>query len=96
MPRSRRTLVCTCEDVTLADVDACLEKGYRDVESVKRYTGFGTGICQGRTCLATVARLLAERGVEAAMLQPITPRPPLEPVRLGALAAAAPDAEDPS
>ncbi|MDF1562263.1 MAG: (2Fe-2S)-binding protein [Deltaproteobacteria bacterium] len=96
MPGSDRTLICACEDITLTDVKAAIEKGYRDVESVKRYTGFGTGICQGRSCLTGIARLLREAGVPAQDLLPITPRPPVGLVPLGELAAMAagdPDAE---
>lgn len=91
MPGSDRTIVCACEDITLSDVTAALEKGYRDVESVKRYTGFGTGICQARACLHTVARLLREAGVPAEDLTPITPRPPIGLIPLGELAALAVD-----
>ncbi len=94
MPRSRRTVVCSCEDVTLRDLETALEKGYRDVESVKRYTGFGTGICQGRSCLAAIARYLQSQGLDADAVAPITPRPPVFPVTLGHLAAAADEPED--
>ncbi len=89
MPGSDRTIVCACEDITLSDVKAAMKKGYRDVESVKRYTGFGTGICQSRGCLHTVARLLAEAGVPPESLAPITPRPPIGLIPLGELAAMA-------
>lgn len=89
MPGSDRTIVCACEDITLADVEVAMAKGYRDIESVKRYTGFGTGICQARGCLHTVARLLREAGVEPDSLHPITPRPPVGLVPLGELAALA-------
>ena len=56
-----KSVLCTCEDVTLDDVRHAIDKGYRDIESIKRYTGFGTGFCQGKTCLSAVARTLAER-----------------------------------
>ena len=46
-----KSVLCTCEDVTLDDVRHAIDKGYRDIESIKRYTGFGTGVCQGKTCL---------------------------------------------
>ena len=59
-----KTLVCRCEDVTLHELDDAMARGYRDIESVKRYTGFGTGWCQGKWCLALCARLVAERGGE--------------------------------
>ncbi len=86
MPGPDRTLVCACEDVTLGDVEAAIDKGYRDVESVKRYTGFGTGICQGRTCLPVVARLLHAAGVPTGAIEPMTPRPPLDLIPLGEIA----------
>jgi len=39
---SGRELVCACEDVTRSDVEKALREGHTDIESVKRYTGFGT------------------------------------------------------
>src|SRR5262249_5508031 len=49
--RRVKALVCRCEDVTLHDLDEAIDKGHRDIESLKRYTGFGTGYCQGKWCL---------------------------------------------
>ncbi len=86
MPRSPRIIVCSCEDLTLSDVEQCLEKGYRDIESVKRYTGFGTGICQGRSCLHNISKILVRHGVKEEDMKPFTPRPPVYPVPLGMLA----------
>ena len=60
-----RTFLCRCEDVTVEDVRRAFEKGYRDLESVKRYTGLGTGPCQGKTCLAIAARELLRLGADA-------------------------------
>ena len=42
---TRREFVCLCEDVTRHDVEQAVAAGHTDMESVKRYTGFGTGIC---------------------------------------------------
>jgi len=80
-----KAFACRCEDVTLHDLYDAIERGYTDLESLKRYTGFGTGWCQGKWCVALCARLLVERGGSAAL--PITPRPPLHPIALGDLAA---------
>lgn len=88
-----KTLVCRCEDVTLDEVEKAMAEGHRDLESVKRYTGFGTGWCQGKQCVVACARILAER-TGAAPTMPITPRPPLHPVPLGALASLADDGDD--
>ena len=69
-----KALLCPCEDVTLDDVQHAIDKGHRDIESIKRYTGFGTGLCQGKSCLAAVACVLSER----AHAQPgaVLPSPP--------------------
>jgi NAD(P)H-nitrite reductase large subunit len=87
-----KTLACRCEDVTRHDLEEAIERGHADIESLKRYTGFGTGWCQGKGCVALCARLLVERGGSAAL--PITPRPPIHPVALGDLAGLAAVAED--
>jgi len=86
-----KTLVCRCEDVTLHDLDEAIDRGYADVESLKRYTGFATGFCQGKWCMALCARRLRERGLHAP--RPITPRPPVQPIALGDLAGLARIAE---
>lgn len=80
-----KVLVCRCEDVTLHEIDEAIARGHRDLESVKRYTGFGTGWCQGKQCVALCARLIVARGGEPPAL-PITPRPPLHPIPLALLA----------
>jgi bacterioferritin-associated ferredoxin len=80
-----KTLVCRCEDVTYHELEDAMARGYRDLESLKRFTGFGTGWCQGKCCLALCSRIMAEHGVDAS--QPMTPRPPYHPVALAELAA---------
>ena len=79
-----KTLVCRCEDVTLHDLEDAITRGYRDLESLKRNTGFGTGWCQGKGCVALCAGYLVAAGGSAAL--PITPRPPIHPIRLADLA----------
>jgi sarcosine oxidase subunit beta len=87
---SRKVILCRCEDVTLADVQHAVAAGYRDLEEVKRYTGFGTGPCQGKECLREVACALAEAaGSPPAAIAPFTTRPPLSPTPLGLLAGGA-------
>jgi bacterioferritin-associated ferredoxin len=82
---SGKVLVCRCEDVTLGELEEAIERGHDDIESLKRYTGFGTGYCQGKHCLALCARLLRGHGGDASL--PFTPRPPFHPVPLAHLAA---------
>ena len=84
-----RVFLCRCEDVTLDDLLEAIQKGYRDLESLKRYTGLGTGFCQGKSCLAAAAEVYSrELGGAETLLLPTTPRPPLHPAPLGAFAAA--------
>jgi bacterioferritin-associated ferredoxin len=87
-----KTLVCRCEDVTLHELEEAMGRGYSDIESVKRYTGFGTGWCQGKWCLSLCARLIHERG--GTVDKPITPRPPYHPLPLAVLAGLAPPAPE--
>src|SRR6266581_4783785 len=81
-PSVAKTILCACEDVTLEEVRRAFAAGHRDLESVKRYTGFGTGPCQGKSCLAAVARELLRLGATPAEIAPFTARPPLQPTPL--------------
>ncbi len=82
-----RNIVCACEDVTLSDVRAAIAAGLTDIESIKRYTGIGTGLCQGAGCALRVARELSQAGIVPARLSPFTARPPVYPVELSKLAS---------
>jgi bacterioferritin-associated ferredoxin len=90
---SDKVLICRCEDVTLAELHEAVERGYDDLESVKRLTGFGTGWCQGKQCVAAAARALIACGGQAPDA-PITPRPPYHPLPVAHLAALT-DEEEP-
>lgn len=85
---SDKTLVCRCEDVTLGECRKALERGHRDLESLKRYTGLATGWCQGKMCVSAATRLLVEHGGAEPSL-PVTPRPPFHPLPLAHLAGLA-------
>lgn len=87
-----KIVLCRCEDVTLADLEHCVSRGYKDIEEVKRYTGFGTGPCQGKECLGPMATQLARLTERPpSEIPPFTSRPPLAPTPLKLLALA-PDA----
>ncbi|HEY8428800.1 MAG TPA: (2Fe-2S)-binding protein [Sandaracinaceae bacterium] len=88
-----KIMICRCEDVTLAEVEEAIAKGYDDLESLKRYTGFGTGWCQGKQCVALASRVLVERGGQPPEA-PITPRQPFHPIALAHLACLV-DEEEP-
>ena len=86
-----KVLVCRCEDVTLHELEHAIELGHRDIESLKRYTGFGTGVCQGKSSLVPCARQLFDRGGDPG--SGITARPPYHPATLAKLAGLDPDSE---
>ena len=87
---SAKIILCRCEDVTLDDLAHAVALGYTHVEEAKRYTGFGTGPCQGKECLAPCALYLAAAaGVAPPEVAPFTTRPPLAPIAFGTLARAA-------
>ena len=81
-----KIVLCRCEDMTLGDLEHSVERGYTDIEEVKRYTGLGTGPCQGKECQPHVAHLLDDAGVPHARLAPFTARPPFAPTPLRVLA----------
>jgi bacterioferritin-associated ferredoxin len=81
---STKAIVCRCEDVTLADIQHTISLGYASVEEVKRYTGLGTGPCEGKECMVHAARLCAAAG--SVHIEPFTSRPPVAPTPLGIFA----------
>jgi len=87
-PRSGKWVVCPCEDVVLSELESANEAGFRGMEVVKRYTGLGTGLCQGRYCLPDAILVLSNlEGRAPPEVGYITQRPPLVPTPLSALAA---------
>ena len=85
-----KTIICRCEDVSLTDLHRAFEEGYRDIESLRRYSGFSTGFCQGKCCTAHVARFLAAmKGGDDVVADPPRTRPLLHPTEAARFAAAA-------
>jgi sarcosine oxidase, subunit alpha len=83
----KKQIACACEDVLLREVQEAVERGYRGLEVVKRYTGLGTGLCQGRYCLPdTLLVLSILEGRSPAEVGYIRQRPPVIPTPLAALA----------
>ena len=84
----RKLILCRCEDVTAEDVAHAVAAGFQSIEEVKRYTGFGTGPCQGKECLVAVARAGARASAAPVeTLRPFTARAPLSPTELKQFAA---------
>ncbi|WP_227445896.1 FAD-dependent oxidoreductase [Cognatishimia sp. F0-27] len=82
-------LVCRCEAVTKAALDASLDAGSTDIGAVKRATRVGMGRCQGRYCAPALAGYMARRtGADPQDLSFFAPRVPIKPVDIGTLVAA--------
>ena len=59
VPQQDNTLVCRCEERSLADLRAGFDNGARDPNALKSQTRCGMGPCQGRQCGPIVSQLLA-------------------------------------
>lgn len=75
------TVVCRCEDVTRADIEAACAAGAKEVNQLKAWTRCGMGPCQGRTCGDVAAELLARKqGIPREEVGIFSPRTPLRPL----------------
>lgn len=82
-----KKIICRCEDLTEKDILKAIEEGYDDIESLKRFTGFTTGPCEGKTCMMHVIKLLSQKkGLKPEELKLTKLRPPVDPVLIDVLA----------
>jgi glycine cleavage system aminomethyltransferase T len=86
-PCPRAGVVCSCSGVTVENLDAVWQRGFREMELVKRATLAGTGACQGSVCLPHLRSFLANRG--GALQAPFTARPVTRQLTMGEVAAGA-------
>jgi hypothetical protein len=77
------TIVCRCEQVSLGEVLEGIEKGYRNINEIKR-TRAGMGMCQGRMCESVVAQIMLRKGVPVKEIGYLTLRAPLSPIPFSA------------
>lgn len=56
--------VCPCSGVTVGDLRSAWDRGFREIELVKRATLAGTGTCQGSVCMPHVRSFAAGEGNE--------------------------------
>ena len=82
------TVVCRCEELTAAALDAAIATS-ADLNTIKGLTRVSMGMCQGRNCQRHVAAAIARRhGGAIGDLPVATPRMPLRPIAIGAVADA--------
>lgn len=84
-----KTMLCRCEDLTVADCEDAIASGHACFEDLKRFLGVGTGPCQGKACVQTAMHLIARlRGIDPDDVDVMTFRPPVRPIPFEVLAAA--------
>lgn len=61
-PPPTEGIVCPCSEVSVADLEFAWDRGFREMELLKRATLAGTGTCQGSVCVPHLRAFLAARG----------------------------------
>jgi bacterioferritin-associated ferredoxin len=82
-PQEIEFIVCRCENVYLADIQRAIEVGSDSVDELKLRTRAAMGVCQGRTCLRLLRRLLIAYGLSKGTAPAY--RWPVRPVKMGML-----------
>jgi NAD(P)H-nitrite reductase large subunit len=83
------TIICRCEVVRQSQVEAAVV-ATDDLNVVKAYTRAGMGPCQGKNCQRHIAAVIARRHGRRLDSVPLaTPRMPVRPVAISAIADAA-------
>ncbi len=86
-PCPRNGTVCPCSAVKVADLESVWDRGFQELELVKRATLAGTGPCQGAVCVPHIRSFLANKG---GTLQPaFTARPVAWQLTMGEVSAGA-------
>ena len=73
------TIVCRCEHITAQEVSAGIEKGFRNINEIKR-TRVCMGPCQGRMCESVVTELMLQKGIPIEEIGYMSIRPPIIPM----------------
>ncbi len=81
------TIICRCEDITRAEIDAWIERGITTIDEMKRLSRATMGPCQGRTCRQLIMQeIAAKTGQPVSEIKLPTFRQPLRGITLGAIA----------
>ncbi len=84
---NNETILCRCEEITLAQVRRAIALGATTIKEIKSITRVGMGDCQGRMCSHLIANVIArETGQSVNQVGMLRPRPPLFPTPITAIA----------
>lgn len=84
-PTDPGAVVCRCHGATVADLESAWERGYSEMELLKRATMIGIGTCQGGACLPQVRSWIAAR--TGVVPDPFVARPAARQMTIGEAAA---------
>ena len=80
------TIICRCEDISLADIKQRIAKGEHSLEEIKRSCRCGMGPCQGRNCTPLIAKeIVRATGKPLADIALPTFRPPTVAIKMSSL-----------
>ena len=81
--KDKNTIICRCEDLSLADIRDAIAEGCCTIDDVKRVTRAGMGPCQGRTCQSMISQEISWH-TKVPMDEVVIPtfRPLIKPVKL--------------
>ena len=83
-------IVCRCEEVGMKEILGAIEKGGTSLNAIKRRTRAGMGLCQGKTCSKTIARMISMKtNLAPEEIAPPSNRQPVNPISLGTMASTA-------
>ncbi len=75
------TIICRCEQITLAEVQEAVNFGAQSVTDIKNISRSGMGNCQGRTCGSLLAQIMSrEAKCEPQACHYLNVRPPVHPI----------------
>jgi NADPH-dependent 2,4-dienoyl-CoA reductase/sulfur reductase-like enzyme len=81
------TLLCRCESVSRASIDAAVHDDVEHVGAIKRATRAGMGGCQGRYCGTVLADVSSRSsGSSIGEYSLFSPAAPIKPTRIGSIA----------
>ena len=88
LPQNNEIIICRCEAITKADINAALDSGVTGPNQLKAFSRAGMGRCQGRNCGLLVQEMIAARtGQSMVETGYYRLRPPVKPITLAELAS---------
>jgi len=81
------TIICSCEEITLGEIETAIQSGAHTFDDIKRLTRCGMGPCQAKICSSMVRKVISQ-SLDRPLGKVKLPRMrmPLKLTRIGVLA----------